>query len=788
MRPSSKALVAAGVIAFAAPQVAFAETDALSDPGVRRVRESFPIERLSLFDQPAQRSVRGAACTDSAQPGLVWCATGTGYESAEGGTYTRTFGYNLDAAGRVIYVILTRREFPLARANFDDTVKTLGARYGRAPTSHTFQGKTPDGDEVFSLVAYWGDIKLVRLSEAELRIAAQAGALGRVPLVDHRNDVRLSARQRDPVYKIEGKAGFIAVFRAVTDVRTDYVLRSVYVPGFTPEPNAKPEAAAPKPAPEPKFREYPLDPGLARARDLLHFELEIIATMERARRAEEDRVWAEQRAKREEAERKAAEARRIVEEQKAAEERARRQEEERKAAEARRIAEEKAAEERRLAEEKARREAAERAVAEERARRIEAERKAIEARRLAEERARREEAERKAAEAKRIAEERARLEEAERKAAAERRAIEERFKKAEAEYRAALERAQRAEAERKAAEERARQAEEERRAAEERARRIEAERKAAEERRNEERRLEERRAAEERARREEAERKAAAERRATEERLAAEERRASEERRALDQKRVAEDRRAEDDRRAREDRRAAEEERKAAEERKEAEAPRSPAAPLATAPTETPREPARPAAPPQFAGPVPGAGGPAPEASREDWLRAAIAQGRSSTVQWVFERSRDRISDDVLLRTRALFPAGGRAALEIAFECNIGAGKRLSAHVRAFDERTNAALAIPYEDGRTGVVRGNVTIDEEGPQTAFLFPERGERQASIVEIPLAHDDIRKNTPRAQAWLRHYRVVLKFRLAEGEASATIYPYAEHLRRVLEACAP
>ena len=88
----------------------------------------------------------------------------------------------------------------------------------------------------------------------------------------------------------------------------------------------------------------------------------------------------------------------------------------------------------------------------------------------------------------------------------------------------------------------------------------------------------------------------------------------------------------------------------------------------------------------------------------------------------------------------------------------------------------------------SGVARGSVTLDEDAPQTAFLFPERDERQASIVEIPVTDDDIRKNTPRASVWLRHYRVALKFRVAQGEAAAVIYPYSENLRRVLEACAP
>jgi len=858
MRPSQRVLIAAGALmALAAPEIARAETDPLRDPGIRRVRESFAIERLSLFDKPAPRAVRGVTCTDSTTAGLTWCASATSYESSDNGTYSRSFGYNLDAAGRVVYIILSRREFPLARSAFDETMKSLGARYGHAPTTLRFEGKTADGDDFVSIVAYWGNIKLVRLSEAEMRVVAQSGTLGRGPLVDHRQNLRASAQRREPVYRIEGTAGFVAEFLSVIDVRTDYVLRAVYQPAFLGEQPAKPEAAAPK------FRDYPLDPGLARALAAIKAEEERLAAIERARREAEERKAAEERARRAEAERRIAEERRAEEERLASIERARREEEERKAAEARRVAEE-----------AARKLAAERAAAEERARRAEAERKAAEQKRLAEERARREEAERKAAEAKRIAEQRARLEEAERKAAAERRALEERARRAEAEYQATLERVRRAEAERKAAEERARQAEVERHAAEERTRRIEEERKAAEARREAERRAEEKRAeerrvaderrmAEERARREEAERKSAderhaaeerasraeAERKASEERRAADERRSAEEKRVLEERvsraeaerkavedrRAAEERRVADERRAAEERRSAEErriaeeklaalerasraeaerraaaerrsaeerqaaeERRIAEERRRTEAPRSaetptPAPPRAEA--EPPRrapderrvaeEPARPPAEPKIASVAPGVGGPAP--SQQEWQRMAVAQSRNSPVNWIFERARDPISEDIVMRTRAIFSGGGApVALEIAFECNIGAGKRLNAHVRAFDEDTKASVAIPSEDGRTSAVRGTVALDDDAPQTAFLFPEQGERQASIVEIPLQHDDVRKNTPRAEAWLRHYRITLKFRAAKGEATATIYPYAENLRRVLEGC--
>src|SRR5690606_19810697 len=90
-------------------------------------------------------------------------------------------------------------------------------------------------------------------------------SLDRAPLIDHRYDVRLSAGKRDPVYRIEGTAGFVAQFRSVTDVRTDLMLRALYVPAFhaKAEPEAKPE---PEAKAEPPVREpLPLDPSLALA-------------------------------------------------------------------------------------------------------------------------------------------------------------------------------------------------------------------------------------------------------------------------------------------------------------------------------------------------------------------------------------------------------------------------------------------------------------------------------------------------------------------------------------------
>lgn len=885
MKRIIRATILLGAWLAATPAVLAEADDPMKDPAVRRVREAFRVDTLAMLDIPIPGPVRGAACNANPATGISWCATGTVYEASESGAFSKQLGYHLDPRGRIVHAVLTRREFPLDRAKFDEFLKATGARYGGAPITTAFTGKTAEGDEVQAVIAVWGPIKLVRLNEAELRAVAAGGTVGRGPLVDYRQNPRASAQARDPVFKIDGSAGFIVQLRSVTDVRTDIMQRFVFPAGFQDQP-----AGAEKPEP-PQPRTFPLDPRLALFAERARVEAERVAAIERARREEEERraaearrieeerKAAEEKIRRDEEERKAAEerARREEAERKAAAERARREEEERKAAEARRVEEERKAaeekvrreeEERKAAAERARREEEERRAAEERARRAEAERKAAEERaraeaerkaveerarieaerKVAEERARRAEAERKAAEERarieaerkaaeeraraeaerKAAEERARIEaerraaeerarvEAERKAAEERRAMEERARRAEAEYKAAAERARRAEADRLAAEERVRVAETERKAAEERAKRIEEERKAAEERAKRE--DEERKAAEERIRRSEAERKVAEERA----RALAEERRLEEARRIAAERasreetqRKAAAAKAEEERRAAEARaRRAEAERveaerrrriaeqQAEEARRAAERPAAPDRPAAEAPA-----PERPAAgrPAAAAPERPAAERPAPErkvagvpdqsksdatpgASREAWLRMAAAKAKAGTVHWVFNRTRDRISDDLLLQAQAVFTGGERLAVEIAFECNIDAGKRLKAFVRAFDARTKASLRIPPEDGQASVVRGSVTLDENAPQTAFIFPERDERQASIVEVPMTHEDVRRNTPRAQVWLRHYQVAIKLKLPQGEATATVYPYDDNLRRVLEGCMP
>jgi hypothetical protein len=464
MRGHSVASLVLAIASLAAAGAARAESDPLKDAEVARIRYSFKVDGIALFDAHAQHAPRMGICAQSIFAGLKWCVSGTVEETSGEAAYVKTTGYNINADNRIVYAISSRRSYPLKRAEFDGIVQAIGERYGAGASVLAFKKATDDTGGVDSLIAVWGGIRLVQLTEAEYALVESGGSLKRGHLVDHRFNLVVSAKQRDPIYKIEGEAGYILHLMATSPDRADVIARTVYPPVFLPPP-AKPSAEPGHPIVGETVRrssvassgERPAAPS-----DAKRIEAERGLAAERLLREEAERKAAEEKAARAEAERKAAAERRAFEEEK------KRLEDALKAARERADRVSPPTDEARRAEEAERKTAAERREAEERARQLEEQRKALEERR------RKDEAERKAAE------ERAKRAEAER-AEAERKALEERRRKEEAE---------RAEAERRAAEEKARAAAE-RKAAEEKARaepkRPEAERKVAEERSPEER-------------------------------------------------------------------------------------------------------------------------------------------------------------------------------------------------------------------------------------------------------------------------------------------------------------
>ena len=683
------ALIGACAGTLLAPDALAQAGDPLRDPAIQRVREGFKVDGIALFDPHAEHAARMGVCAASIFAGLKWCVSGNVEETRGTAAYVKTTGYNIDADARIVYAVSSRRGYPLKRDEFDGIIHGIGERFGTGAALYALR-RTGEGVEVDSLIAVWGGLRLVHLAEAEYATVETGGSLKRGHLVDHRFNLIASAKQRDPIYKIEGEAGFILHIVVTGAERADVIGRVVYQPAFLPAPS-KPSAGPVNPLVGETARRpaSPMNGGPS--------------SEERTRLVDAERALAAERLLREEAERKAAE-------------------------------------------ESAARAEAERKLVEERARRSDTERKGPDDRRA------REEAERKAAE------EAARAEADRSKSDAERKAAEERQIK------------EKSEAERKAAEETARRAEAERRALEARRQTEEAERKAAEERRN----------------KDAAERKAAEQRRAAEEQRGAEERRAREElaRKARERADTEEKARAEAERQAAEEAARADAERKAAEETRRAEADRQRAAEAERAAEEVRKAEDQRAAQRKAE---------AERSAREraarpaEWYRLAADAAKRSGAIWSFEETQDRVAEERTLRTQTVFGAADRLAVEVTFECTAGRVKRLWATARGFDRRSGAGVAFRTEGEGAFGVRARIRLDDQQAQDGLLFRERQDDMASIVEVPVMASDLDKKTARASVWLRHYVAAIEFNLVTGTVTASITPYADNLRRVLEACA-
>jgi len=429
------AAVAGGAAAAASAARAEAVANPLQDTGVLRVREAFSVDGIALLDLHAQHAARMGVCAASVFAGLKWCVSGTGEESKGEATYVKTTGYNIDAENRIVYAISTRRGYPLKADGFDAVVQSIGARFGAGAAVYALRAKGTDGAEASSLIAVWGGLRLVHLSDAEYAVVEGGGSLKRGHLVDHRFNLVASAKAREPVYKIEGEAGYILHFMTAGPERADIIARVVYAPAFLPPP-LKPADVPGNPIATDAVKP-PKTPAGNRAAD--RGESRDLAA-ERGRRAESERALAAERLLREEAERKIAEMKRALEELK------KRSQADRKDAEQRADAEQKP-EAARKAEAERQAETERKAAADQKAA---AERKAEADRKSAEERRQKEEAERKSTEGRRAAAERERRAEAARKAAEEKRIADE--KRAAAERRAADEKRAREEAARKSRE------------------------------------------------------------------------------------------------------------------------------------------------------------------------------------------------------------------------------------------------------------------------------------------------------------------------------------------------
>lgn len=293
------------VASLVSAATAHAQIGPLDDSAAERTRAAFKVDGIALFDAHAQHAKRMGVCAPSVFAGLKWCVSGTIEEKRDDIAYAKTTGYNIDADERIVYAISTRRGYPLKREAFDGIVQAIGERYGAGPTLLAFKKAAGEGGAaqsagVDSLIAVWGGLRLVQLTDAEYAQVESGQSLRRGHLVDHRFSLVISAKQRDPVYKIEGEAGFILQLMATSPDRADVIVRAVYPPVFLPPPG-KPGTEAAHPLVNETVRRTPDAAANEPRRDRAP------AADDRGRRVEAERGLAAERLLREEAERKAAE-------------------------------------------------------------------------------------------------------------------------------------------------------------------------------------------------------------------------------------------------------------------------------------------------------------------------------------------------------------------------------------------------------------------------------------------------------------------------------------------------
>src|SRR5581483_200802 len=177
----------------------------------------------------------------------------------------------------------------------------------------------------------------------------------------------------------------------------------------------------------------------------------------------------------------------------------------------------------------------------------------------------------------------------------------------------------------------------------------------------------------------------------------------------------------------------------------------------------------------------------------ENWHKLAAEAAKTAGAIWSLAETQDRVAEERVLRSQTVFGGpdhGGdsQLAVEVTFECTIiGRDRRLRATARGFDRKSGAGVAFRTEGEGTFGVRTRFRLDDQPAQDGLLFRERRDDTASILEVPMTASDVGKDAPRAGVWLRHYVAALEFDLVAGKVSATIAPYADNLRKVLEACA-
>jgi len=181
---------------------------ALAQPAAEH--RDFTVEGLTLGSQvQAFRSAHPEyRCAPSEQsPGFTFCQR-IRFERDQHGSFNVMNSFLHSRDGIAVYIDRYQRPAFLNAGDTEKTITELSNQFGEASWRTTMPERPgrPSG-----VIAVWGEATLEPLDEARLQAIAQGRSAGGGYLIDFLGDLARSAKERLPIYRFRGHAGFVWV-------------------------------------------------------------------------------------------------------------------------------------------------------------------------------------------------------------------------------------------------------------------------------------------------------------------------------------------------------------------------------------------------------------------------------------------------------------------------------------------------------------------------------------------------------------------------------------------------
>ena len=181
---------------------------ALAQPAAEH--REYTIEGLTLGAQAqAFRSAHPEyRCAPSEQsPRFTFCQR-IRFEREQRGSSNVMNSFLQSRDGVVVYIDRYQRPAFLNMDDAEKTIREFSSQFGE-PSWRTTMPERPGRPT--GVIAVWGETTLEPLDEAPLQAIAQGRSAGRGYLIDFLGDLARSAKERLPIYRFRGHAGFIWV-------------------------------------------------------------------------------------------------------------------------------------------------------------------------------------------------------------------------------------------------------------------------------------------------------------------------------------------------------------------------------------------------------------------------------------------------------------------------------------------------------------------------------------------------------------------------------------------------